>query len=56
MSWDELLQIKKANIEIAKEEARQRPSSCPVCGQAPLDEKEQGVLNCPIGDFRSDQV
>ncbi len=55
MPWDQLLQIKNANIEIAEEERRQKLASCPNCGQAPLDENEQGVLNCPIGDFRSSQ-
>ena len=55
MAWNELLQIKKANIEIAEEERRRKLASCPNCGHAPLDENAQGVLNCPIGDFRSDQ-
>tara|TARA_R110002020_G_C16269117_1_gene770966 strand:- start:32 stop:199 length:168 start_codon:yes stop_codon:yes gene_type:complete len=55
MTWDQLLQIKKANLEIAEEERRRKLASCPNCGQAPLDENENGVLNCPIGDFRSSQ-
>ena len=56
MAWNELKQIKNANIEIAEEERRQRPVACPKCGHAPLDENAQGVLNCPLGHWRSDQI
>ena len=55
MTWDQLLQIKKANHEIAEEERNRKLVVCPNCGHAPLEENEQGVLNCPIGDFRSSQ-
>jgi hypothetical protein len=56
MPWDELMQTKNANLEIAKEESMQRPVACPKCGHAPLDENAQGVLNCPLGHWRSDQI
>tara|TARA_R110000824_G_scaffold4035_3_gene19181 strand:- start:2256 stop:2423 length:168 start_codon:yes stop_codon:yes gene_type:complete len=55
MPWNDLLEIKKANLEIAQEERERKVVACPNCGQAPLDENEQGVLNCPIGDYRSSQ-
>ncbi|QDP67994.1 MAG: hypothetical protein Unbinned657contig1001_36 [Prokaryotic dsDNA virus sp.] len=55
MPWNDLLEIKKANIELQQEESQRKVVACPNCGQAPLDENEQGVLNCPIGDYRSSQ-
>jgi 4-hydroxy-3-methylbut-2-en-1-yl diphosphate synthase IspG/GcpE len=53
MPWNDLLEIKKANIEIALEESEQEVVACPNCGQAPLDVNAQGVVNCPMGDYRS---
>ena len=55
MPWNDLLEIKKANIQLAQEERNQKVAACPNCVHAPLDENEQGVLNCPIGDYRRSQ-
>mgnify|MGYP003147445967 FL=1 len=52
MAWNELLATLRENRELSQEE---KVVACPNCGHAPLDERD-GILNCPIGDYRSDQV
>ena len=51
MSWDELLAIFQENEANAEEDASARPVACPNDG-TPLDENAEGVLNCPMGDYR----
>tara|TARA_R100000664_G_scaffold17192_1_gene26115 strand:+ start:4791 stop:4958 length:168 start_codon:yes stop_codon:yes gene_type:complete len=53
MGYRELKAILDKNREELREEGMKRPVACPRCGQAPLDENSDGVLNCPIGDWRS---
>tara|TARA_B100001123_G_C15269855_1_gene1009878 strand:+ start:839 stop:1006 length:168 start_codon:yes stop_codon:yes gene_type:complete len=55
MAWNELLATLKENREFLQQDEEQRVVACPVCGHAPLDERD-GILNCPIGDYRSDKV
>ena len=55
MAWNELLATLKENREVLQQDEEQRVVACPVCGHAPLDERD-GILNCPIGDYRSNQV
>jgi len=53
MSWNELKAFLDENRILKQEEQEKKVVACPICGHAPLDENEQGVLNCPIGDWRS---
>ena len=55
MAWNELLATLKENREFLQQDEEKRVVACPNCGQAPLDERD-GILNCPIGDYRSDKV
>lgn len=55
MSYEKLVSITKEAREIAEQE-RQRPLvACPVCG-ALLQSNAKGVLNCPMGHFRTNEV
>lgn len=49
-----LLDMMRENAWYRQEETRRRaaPIECPVCGWAPLQERD-GVYNCPTGDYRS---
>ena len=56
MAWNELKATLDENKQLMLEESERPIVACPVCGHAPLDQNEQGVLNCPLGHWRSDQV
>jgi len=49
---DDLLAILHENIEFRAEELTERPVACPHDG-TPLVENDDGVLNCPMGDYRT---
>lgn len=51
MSWAELQSILAENREQRATEAVTPPVSCPNHGE-PLDVREDGVRNCPFGDYR----
>lgn len=53
MAWDELIAIFQQNAVFAEEARTTRPVACPHDG-TPLQENDEGVLNCPMGDFRCD--
>ena len=51
MSWNQLLDIKKRAEEEARLAKTEPPSSCPIDGEK-LDVRQDGVRNCPQGNFR----
>lgn len=51
-SWQGLADLYRAAGEEAAQLASERPTACPVCGWAPLHERD-GTLNCPAGDWTS---
>ena len=53
MSYDELKAILDRNREHIENANFEKLVACPVCGHAPLDERD-GILNCPLGNWRSD--
>jgi len=55
MAWNELKATLNENSQFLQEDQEKRVVACPNCGHAPLDERD-GILNCPIGDYRSNQV
>ena len=52
MAWETLKTIADNNRRFKAEDESKKLVACPNCGHAPLDEYK-GVLNCPIGDYRS---
>lgn len=52
MTWDTLKTIADNNRKFKEDEETEKKVACPNCGHAPLDERN-GILNCPIGDYRS---
>ena len=52
MTWDTLKTIADNNRKFKEDEETDKKVACPNCGHAPLDERN-GILNCPIGDYRS---
>ena len=53
-NYDLLKTIKERNEKFKAEEDSKPKVSCPLCGHAPLD-KYKGILNCPMGHWRSDR-
>tara|TARA_R110000787_G_scaffold129712_5_gene241564 strand:+ start:233 stop:406 length:174 start_codon:yes stop_codon:yes gene_type:complete len=53
-NYDLLKTIKERNEKFKTEEDMQPKVACPLCGQSPLDEYN-GILNCPMGHWRSDR-
>lgn len=51
MSWEQLKAILQTNRQETAEERRQPPETCPIDGTV-LDVREDGVRNCPMGNFR----
>lgn len=49
MSWQQLLDINKANKQEWEDLMRQSPYFCPKCGY-PLQSRN-GVYDCPLGDW-----
>lgn len=54
-SWQGLADMYRTAADEQQQLAVERPTSCPVCGWVPLDERD-GVLNCPAGDWTSAAV
>jgi len=52
MGYEGLADLYRAAAAEARDRANDRPIACPVCGWAPLDERD-GVQNCPAGDWNS---
>ena len=50
MSWQQLKAILDERRETAQEERSQPPVTCPNDGVL-LDVRDDGVRNCPTGDF-----
>lgn len=55
MGWEELEAIHREQAEIVRDEMRATPDRCPIDG-AVLQLREDGVLNCPMGNYRIENV
>ena len=51
MSWDQLAEMAKENRERRERAALEPPEECPIDGMA-LDVRDDGVRNCPMGNYR----
>ena len=50
MSWETLRDIRRENAQLEARAAALRPSTCPIDGS--LLQERDGVLNCPMGNYR----
>jgi hypothetical protein len=51
MSWEQLKNILDANRSYLKSENQGKPHICPIDGTI-LVEGKNGMLNCPMGNYR----
>ena len=52
MSWEQLQSIIRQNKQIKRQENLQASSACPIDG-AVLDVHPNGIRNCPLGNYRT---
>ena len=51
MSWNQLKAILDTNRQIAREEAREMPISCPIDGAILNYDAKRGIYDCPLGNY-----